>query len=140
MKRVEWPITQYPYNYGLIISIPMRIESRKNRREHFAIRRRREKPQEIAVWANLMSALGGKPSVVPCVVTLCRIGKKLLDTDNVQFSTSHIRDIVAKTFGVDDGPTGPIEWRYDQRLGSWAVEIGLTFEQRDIKANADRKG
>lgn len=56
----------------LTVTIPMRVESRKNRREHWAARRRRERPQELAVWANILSAVHGRVTPVTSVVKFCR--------------------------------------------------------------------
>ena len=112
----------------IVLQVPMRLWSRKNDRLHWALRRRREKPQEIALWANLLAAIGGNTKRVPRRATFVRIGAHLLDTDNLPLSCSHLRDCVARTFGVDDGPTGPIEWCYGQRKGPWTVELTLEFE------------
>lgn len=114
---------------ALLIRIPMRVESRKNLRESWTMRWRRESEQKKHCWAHLVSGLQSakRQGTVPSRVTFCRVGKRLLDDDNIAFACSHLRDIVARTFGVDDGPSGPIAWRYTQRLGEWAVEIQLEF-------------
>lgn len=54
--------------------------------------------------------------------TVCRITVeqrlgKLPDDDNVRAMCKPIRDAVAKWFGVDDGPSGPLTWEYVWRRG-----------------------
>ena len=61
---------------------------------------------------------------MPVVVTLTRIGKKLLDDDNLASAFKHARDQVAHWAGVDDG--SPLyTWRYEQRIGK---EYGIEIE------------
>ncbi len=55
-------------------------------------------------------------------IRLTRVGPRLLDEDNLASAFKHIRDGIAWACCVDDGPTGPITWRYEQRKGPYAIE------------------
>lgn len=50
----------------------------------------------------------------PAKVTLTRLASRALDDDNNVGAMKAIRDAVARWFGVDDGPKGPIRWAYAQ--------------------------
>ena len=51
-------------------------------------------------------------------------GRGLLDDDGLAISAKGVRDAVAAALGVDDGPTGPVTWRYEQRRAKgYAVEV-----------------
>ena len=44
--------------------------------------------------------------------------------DYAQAGEAHARDAVAAALGVDDGPRGPVTWRYAQRRAkTYAVEV-----------------
>ncbi len=110
------------------LTIPMRLEScAGNLREHWSVRHRRVAGQGRDVFVHLLKAArsGDMSRKVPKTVTLTRVGKRLLDQDNLAGSLKGVIDAVARFFGVDDGPKGPIAWKYDQRLGDWEVEITL---------------
>lgn len=83
-----------------------------NLREHWAKRAARAKCQRDAVLVGWLNE--GRPAIpLPAVVTLHRIGKRELDTDNLSGAMKAVRDEVARIAGVDDG--GPeIEWQYSQ--------------------------
>ncbi len=58
------------------------------------------------------------------VVTITREGRGLCDDDGLAISAKGVRDAVAAALGVDDGPTGPVTWRYGQRRAKgYAVEV-----------------
>lgn len=68
---------------------------------------------------------------VPKVVTLTRLAPRECDDDNAIGSLKAVRDAVARAFGVDDGPKGPIRWAYAQRKRRVpGVEIGLEWEAK----------
>lgn len=95
------------------------------------VKAKRVKVQRQATWvALLQSGLDpeeikqGKP-----LVTLRRVAKGLLDSDNLAGSLKAVRDQVAAWLAVDDGPSGPVTWAYDQRktkapLQSVEIELG----------------
>lgn len=114
----------------IVVTLPLRIPSAANMREHWAAKHRRVKAQRNAV------ALAVRPVVSKglaerherLVVTLTRIavaGSRGLDGDNLQASFKAVRDQVAAELGIDDGDAR-IEWRYAQRRGkAWGVEISI---------------
>ena len=62
------------------------------------------------------------PRELPDGLTRCRLTVqlsrgKLTDDDNVPAMCKPIRDAIAKWFGVDDGPSGPLTWEYVWRRG-----------------------
>ena len=114
----------------------MQLVNAANAREHHMVRARRAKAQRAAAYLRLMSlsharAFGVRPATprrprsiawpMPCVVTIVRIGPRLLDDDNLAVSAKAVRDGLADAFGVDDGPAGGVSWRYEQRKGRQAT-------------------
>lgn len=57
-----------------------------------------------------------KPPPGPWVVSLHRIGKGALDTDNLGGAFKAVRDQIAKELGTDDAPNSPIQWEYSQSI------------------------
>lgn len=58
--------------------------------------------------------------------TITRLGGGLMDDDNLPPTAKWVRDTVALFLGQDDGPTGPITWKYAQEPGKlWGVRIKL---------------
>jgi hypothetical protein len=89
-----------------------------NQREHWRAVHTRKAGQRLRVAAGLAEARrrsAAWPAGVPRQVTLVRLGPGTLDEgDNVSSALKSCRDEVAKFFGVDDGPRGPIRWAYAQ--------------------------
>jgi hypothetical protein len=106
----------------LEFTVPIRIESEMNRREHWAKRKKRFDAQRSGVWcarppgilrcAGRWHASGRQP----LAVTLTRIGPRKLDSDNLASGFKAVRDEIARIIGIDDGDSR-ITWRYDQRKG-----------------------
>ena len=115
------------------IDIPsMRLGAALNARVHWSKRAARAK-KERAVVATVLRC-HRRPTLEstcpPTMCTLARIAPRMLDDDNLAGAFKGIRDEVAAFFGVDDGPKGPIAWRYEQRKGEpkqYAVEIRLSW-------------
>jgi hypothetical protein len=106
------------------VTIPMRLESVANTREHWQERRRRDKQQAQSVLAHLLRVIRDRQ--MRCSdVAFCRIGPQVLDSDNLQSAFKGVRDTVATFFGVSDSPSGPITWHYEQRRGTYAIEIRM---------------
>jgi hypothetical protein len=58
--------------------------------------------------------------------TITRIGGGVMDDDNLPPCAKWVRDTVALFLGQDDGPAGPIIWKYAQEPGgAWGVRITL---------------
>jgi hypothetical protein len=117
------------------VTIPidgMRLGAALNARVHWSKRAARAKKERAVVATVLrcqwMPHDEGKGPPTTC--TLARIAPRMLDDDNLAGAFKSIRDEVAAFFGVDDGPKGPIAWRYEQRRGApkeYAVQIALTW-------------
>lgn len=106
----------------------MRLGAALNARVHWTRRAARAKKERAIVAVALRQRVGQDD--VPTICTLARVAPRALDDDNLQGAFKAIRDEVAAFFGVDDGPKGPIAWRYEQRKGApkqYAVEIRLAW-------------
>ena len=106
------------------LSIPLRLPSAANLREHWSARARRVKAQRQAVAIYVL----GKPRpALPVVVTLTRVAPRALDGDNLQSAFKAPRDEVARWLGVDDADPR-VTWSYAQRsggVGRYGIEIEL---------------
>lgn len=104
----------------MLVEATIKTVSEANNREHWAQKYRRAQLQKLTVAA----ALNGKTlPKLPAIVTLTRIGKRKLDSDNLAISFKACRDQIAKIYGVDDG-SDLYEWRYAQRIGKqYGIEI-----------------
>lgn len=113
------------------VTIPMRLPSASNLREHWSARARRVKAQRAATtlmlkasqrdyfweyfdWFHLDTA----------TVALIRVAPRKLDDDNLRGAFKAVRDSVAAYFGVDDADPR-IEWRYGQEKGEACVRIEI---------------
>lgn len=109
-----------PVRWAVTLGLPVRVLSEANRREHWAVARRRKEDQRTALMSAFIAA-GLYQLPVPCVVTLTHVGP-VMDDDNLQRAFKALRDGVAEWAQVDDADPR-IEWRYDQRRGDPAVEV-----------------
>jgi len=114
------------------IAIPLRLGAALNARVHWTARAKRAKTERAIVGAALRChrrpMLSGDTPPTTC--TLTRIAPRALDDDNLAGAFKSIRDEVAYFWGVDDGPKGPIVWRYAQRKGEprqYGIEINLEW-------------
>lgn len=118
------------------LTIPMRIPSVANLREHWASRARRVKAQRRVVAAYWRSrdafALRALAAVRPIVVRLERIAPRELDSDNSVAALKACRDQVADELGVDDRDgSGGVSWAYGQAKGppkTHAVRITIEVQ------------
>lgn len=115
----------------IVLTLPMRLVSTLNQREHWSKKAKRHREQRslvaMAVRPRLMMALpllhAARTSGV--VVTITRIGKRKLDGDNLQGSAKAVRDSIADALEIDDGDDR-ITWRYEQEIGkAFAVRISI---------------
>lgn len=114
---------------SLTVNVPTRTESEMNKRDHWAVRNRRKKEQQKAVFfAWRKAAFGKRVPTLPCVVRLTRCGPRTLDGDNLQSAFKFVRDEVAKLLNVDDGDE-QIQFVYDQRVDS-KYSISISVETR----------
>lgn len=102
-----------------------KLASLANSRGHWTtLARDKAKQRRIVAW----SLMGKTKPALPVVVTLCRIGVRDLDDDNLASAFKAVRDEIAKWLGCDDGPRSPVAWAYAQRRGEpkqYAVEITI---------------
>lgn len=116
---------------AVVVTFFVETRSEANQRDAWQVKAKRVRVQRTATQvALLQSGLDpeeirqGKPMVV-----LRRCAKGLLDSDNLAGSLKAVRDQVAAWLAVDDGPSGPVTWAYDQRkskhpLQSVEIELG----------------
>lgn len=100
----------------MIVRLPIATVSEANRRDHWTTRAKRAKAHRKTAWA-MCPAVG-----LPVVVTLTRIGARLLDDDNLRGALKACRDGIADRLGVPDNDPR-IEWRYAQQRGAPAVDV-----------------
>ncbi|WP_332815966.1 hypothetical protein [Ramlibacter sp.] len=105
------------------VLVPIKTISELNARCHWAARARRAKVhRESTYWALISCGVG----MLPCSVTMTRLGAKDLDGDNLQGSLKATRDGVADWLKVADSDPR-VTWIYAQRRparrGTYAVEI-----------------
>ena len=117
----------------MILTIPMKLPSCANLREHWATRAKRVKAQRTAVWAAFRSrAIYGALSGVTAMLMrgeqlearLIRQSPRRLDDDNAVSSLKAARDQVAKELGINDGGDSVV-WTYSQRKGPALLVIEI---------------
>jgi hypothetical protein len=104
-----------PIEFQWVFSVPTKLISEANQREHWAIKTKRKKAQQASVrliW--LAHHVRVSP---PVIVTLVRVGVRKLDPDNLAGSFKHVQDEIARLMGVDDGDERKVRWVYEQRKG-----------------------
>lgn len=103
----------------MIVEIPLRLVNSTNAREHWAARAKRAKRDREAAY------LATRKAALPCVVTITRIGKRMMDDDNVRAACKSIRDGIALRLGVDDADPR-VTWRYRQETArEYSVRIEI---------------
>jgi hypothetical protein len=107
---------------------PIRIRSEANSREHWRVKSDRRKAQQKEMDILLLNALQGRKIQLPCVVSLTRVGPKLMDDDNWINGAKGIRDAIARRLGIDDGDSR-IKFRYDQEaIGRREYNVRVAIE------------
>jgi hypothetical protein len=114
------------------IAIPLRLGAALNARVHWTARAKRAKTERAIVRTTLacyrQPMLSG--DTPPSICTLVRVAPRALDDDNLAGAFKSIRDEISAFFEVDDGPNGPIAWRYEQHKGEpkqHGIEIRLEW-------------
>ncbi len=112
-----------------IIEIPLVVISELNVREHWRKGHLRHKGQKFLVANALKNE--NIPQMTPVNITMTRIGKKKLDSDNLQGAFKYVRDAIAEYFfpGLAAGRADDNEdltWRYAQEIGE--PKCKLTFD------------
>ena len=113
----------------LWLSLPLRLESVANLREHWGRRAARAKRERRYVALALRAQYGSPPWPVesPLRILLTRIAPRQCDGDNLQSSCKACRDAIATWLRMDDG-SSLLTWAYAQRRGrvrEYGVEIQI---------------
>lgn len=109
----------------MTITLPLRLSSPMNGSHgHWRTEAlKRKKERRAVAYALCMQKPLPSP---PVVVTLTRVGKRLLDDDNLAAAFKSCRDECAAQLGCGDSERDPISWRYKQRQGSeYSIEISI---------------
>lgn len=109
--------------------IPIRTRSEANISEHWSKTKKIKDMQKGWVWIYLTN---NKPKIdFPCHIKLIRVGKRILDPDNLPVSMKYIQDAVADIIipglkpGRADGDPR-LSWEYAQEIGKfYGVKIEL---------------
>lgn len=115
---------------------PFRTTTGLNSREHWRKRARRVQMERLRVAMSLertaRGVMPGDPSGFrkrigqpPFAVTLTRVCPRATDDDNVIAGFKAVRDEVAHWMGTGDAPSAPVQWRYGQERGKFAVRIRI---------------
>jgi len=102
----------------ITVTLPLRIVSTLNVREHWSKRHKRAQ-------AHRKAALVVPKAELPVTVKLTRIGLKTLDGDNLQGGLKALRDGIADRLGVDDADPR-VTWEYAQERGEYAVRVEIS--------------
>ena len=108
------------------VEIPIKTVSEANMREHWGSKHGRQILQGNAVVYGLFQYRKEIEQFrLPLAISFTRIGKRELDSDNLQSAFKKIRDKVASILLVNDGDKR-ITWDYKQEIGkSYAVRIRI---------------
>ena len=101
----------------IIVFVPHKIVSEANNFDNRWKKQARKESLHWAVKAALSQHSGEFP--LPCLITFERIGKKMLDDDNLAYAFKAARDMVAKVVieRTEPGPVKPIgQYDSDSRL------------------------
>jgi crossover junction endodeoxyribonuclease RusA len=102
---------------NLVVTLPLKIESTANLREHWRKRAHRASIERNGVHLSLKVNASIVPPKPPLVVTLTRIAPRELDSDNNVAAFKACRDGIADWLGVNDNDKR-IEWVYRQEKGA----------------------
>jgi hypothetical protein len=119
-------------NLQLQFSMPVRVISEANARDHHMVRYKRKLAQQnTTAVAWLWACAAQRVNVsLPCVVRLTRIGARKLDDDNLAGAFKACRDQIAREIGVDDG-SELIKFEYAQEaIGKRQYEVKVEVYQK----------
>lgn len=117
----------------LVATIPVKIESTANKREHWSKRAARTKAQRFESWAAFCSY--SRMPFDKLTVTITRIAPRELDTDNLAIGCKALRDGVADWLKVNDNDKR-IEWKYSQERGApkyYAARIEIETAEQAVR-------
>jgi hypothetical protein len=120
---------------NITITIPLKIVSEANQREHWAPKRRRRRAQQETMLAHLL-AYKDKLPPFPVSVQFTRYGIQPLDNDNLTGAFKHVRDEIASFYKVDDGDP---RWKWHepkQVRTKHKSETGISVELTALASQA----
>jgi hypothetical protein len=101
----------------LVVTLPLKIESTANLREHWRKRAHRAAIHRAGVHFAMKCNAAIVPPSPPLVITCTRIAPRELDSDNLAISFKSVRDGIADWLGVNDNDKR-ITWQYAQEKGA----------------------
>jgi hypothetical protein len=132
-------------NSVLSATVPLRIRSESNLREHWRVKSARTKRErdaaKIVVRAALWSWRLLERLEQPYLVRLVRIigprGRALDGHDNLRAACKHAVDGVADALGVDDGDLSAVTWDYgaQERGEDWGLRIEISERPTEAAAS-----
>ena len=122
--RVPWEIVLTEPITFLEFELPLAIISEANHSQKRPwLNRQRKKNQQMEVMVEMRNHLKQRKVLLPCLVTLTRIGPKKLDLDNLANGCKSVQDSVARELGVDDGDETKVRWVYNQEVTGTAKAV-----------------
>jgi hypothetical protein len=112
---------------GVTVYALVRTVSEMNRRDHWAERNRRKWDQATGVAAAFGPVLPLVRLVPPpYLVTMTRLGGRMLDDDNLAGALKAVQDSVARILDVDDGDRDAVRWVRGQLVGKELRGLDVT--------------
>jgi hypothetical protein len=118
-------VRRYRSVLAMTLTLPIRLVSTANLREHWAVKAKRTKGQRTTTAMVLRSKLRGL--TLPVDICITRIAPRMLDTDNCVASMKAVQDGIADAFKLDDR-SPLLRFEYAQRKGKpreYGVEISI---------------
>jgi hypothetical protein len=112
------PVAPSGYVGGVTVYALVRTVSEMNARGHWAKRQRRKRDQATGVaiaFSPMLPLVRLIPP--PYLVTMTRIGGRMLDDDNLAGALKAVQDSVARILDVDDGDRDAVRWVRGQLVG-----------------------
>ncbi len=121
----------------IVVYLPLRLVSEANNRDHWAKRSARAKIQRNATRM-VVAARFAREGIVPLKaisawgfdVLITRIGKRILDTDNLARSAKACRDGIADAMRIDDADPR-VTWCYSQSTTKGRYEVRIEIRARE---------
>ncbi len=128
----QFDYLETPENTVYSRTMPIKIESELNSREHWAKKGQRHTMQKYAVRSFLNA---DNPKITPpCLIKLTRIAPRYFDSDNLVGAFKYVKDAIAEYFHpdlaigrADDDPN--LHWEYVQEKGApktYEIRIEIT--------------
>jgi len=118
----------------VILEWKERLKSLANERGAWQKHARLANDQRSKATFRFANAMQSQPlPPFPLLITITRLGKQKLDTDNRDISAKHVRDGIADALGVDDGDETKVVWRVRQEINKQyrvRVEVETYVGQR----------